>query len=252
MDVFLIICLEFPTVFVQTNPSPGFNAFLKGFELIKQKEVLWIIIVIRLLIRLLWLISTPTLMIGNRLEKTSYISWWQIFAMILIFYSALTSAYFLIVHSECGFLGNIVSWTKELQSEKPDETAGRDAAKFVVFLTLFDGAFLFFIPSIFFMVCVHLRSMDIKYHKREVRMLDSWTSYELTPYRIPRAKVASSLEGSHQRFSAPPSTMSTAAPISTLSRSQFFFENEGYEVDPDQRSHHRPTLPSSTIKSAFL
>ena len=257
MDVFLILCLEFPTIFHNSNNSPGFLAFLEGFDQIKQKEVLWIILVVRLLLRLLWLISTPTLLIGNRLQKSAYISWWQTFAIILVLYSAVTSAYFLVIHYECSFLGNIATWMKELQSAKPESTAGRDAARFVVFLALFDGAVIFFIPTVIFIVCVHLRGMDIRYRKKETQLLDSWTigsAMELAPYRIPRAKVTNSMERSQHRSSAPPSTASTA-PINSIARSPFFFENDGYEVDHEPhhyQGNRNTTLPTAPLKRAFL
>lgn len=245
-------------MFQNSNNSAGFLAFLGGFEEIKQKDVVWILLVVRLLLRLLWLISTPTLMIGNRLEKSSYISWWQTFAILVILFSAATSAYFLVIHYECGFLGNLASWMRDLShSVKPSAASGRDAARFLVFLTLFDGAVLFFIPTVIFVVCVHLRAMDIRYRKKEAQLLDSWTigsAMELAPYRIPRAKVTNSMERSQQRSSAPPSTTHSTAPIHSISRSHFFFENDGYEIDDDSRHQggRNTTLPTAPLKRVFL
>lgn len=118
---------------------------------------------------------------------------WQSVAVLLILYSALTSAYFLVIHYECGFIADIGRFMAILSSEdhsNPEyQESGREVARFTLFFTLFEGIILFFLPNVIFLVCVHLRITQIKYSKRETRLLESWTSYELQPFRIPRAHM---------------------------------------------------------------
>lgn len=81
-----------------------------------------------------------------------------------------------------------MEWIKNLSSSSPEKWAGEEAARFVVFLALFDFGLLFFIPMIILITLVHRRGIQIKYKKREDRLIDTW-SYELTPYRIPRVRL---------------------------------------------------------------
>lgn len=241
----MILCIEFPSAFPPDKTSKGFKAFLRGFDGVRHLKVLWILLVIRLVIRLLWLISSPILLIGNRLAKSSYFVWWQTFGLIIILLSAVTSAYFLIVHYECGFLGNIRAWSQSISSLTPTEEAGKEAAQFVLFLTLFDGGVIFFLPTVMFVSCVHMRSVDIQAQKREAKLLESWTAsaYEMTPYRIPRAKVINP----EKRQSAPPSASTSMTHVPSdnpgggTARSHFYYDNEAFE--PVNEGHH--TLPTS-------
>lgn len=163
----------------------------------------------RIIIRLSWLISTPILLIGNRNDKSSYFSWWLIIAIVLTFFNVLTVSYFLSVHYEvrifwgttylsnihisfitlqCGFLGDIKQWFTNLTSGHPDDWSGVEAVRFVLFISFFDGGLVFLLPTVILISIVHARKQQIEYNKREHRLLDTW-SYELTPFRIPRARI---------------------------------------------------------------
>lgn len=284
LDIFLIVCIEFPSVFTPSNSSDAFLTLVKGFQRLKQVNILWILLVIRLLLRLLWLLSTPTLFIGNRLEKCKYMSPWQVMAVILILYSALTSAYFLVIHYECGFIADIGRYMAILSSQDGKNSeyleSGREVARFVLFFTLFEGVVLFFLPNVIFLVCVHLRITQIKYSKKETRLLESWTSYELQPFRIPRARMvgdhrsdadaglstisrglsatgATTVRLAHTRNSAPvhlpslPSFSNVATHVpanmkNNLSQSQYLYENRAFESESDcsdNRSQSRKEDP---------
>lgn len=208
LDVFLIVVMQFPSVFTTGNSSDAFLLLVRGFQELKSVNVLWILLAIRVILRLLWILATPSLFIGNRLDKRRYMSAWQVMAAALILYAALASAYFLIVHYECGFIADIgrhmavLSKAGREASEKKIDSipttaefsetsreSAREVARFILFLTLFEGVILFFIPNVLFLICVHLRSTQLKYSKKESRLIESWTSYELQPFRIPRAQL---------------------------------------------------------------
>lgn len=102
-----------------------------------------------------------------------------------------------------------MEWIKNLASSNPEKWAGEEAARFIVFLALFDFGLLFFIPTIILITLVHRRGIQIKYKKRENRLIDTW-SYELTPYRIPRVRL--NQETSRYGTTLPP----VPAPPSTI------------------------------------
>lgn len=194
--------------------------------------------------------TCPILWIGNRQEKTSYIIWWQSLAMSTLVYSAGTAAYFLAVQFQSGFLANIDTWIKDLSSANPAVTTGDQAARFVVFVSFLDAAVIFYIPTLIFVICVHLRCVQIRKAKDRLTTptIQPWDSFELSPYRIPRPKLTAISSGDDTKRKSAPAGLFVNHGDGTHS-----FQNLSGQVniDPDASILNQQNF-ESTHNRAFL
>lgn len=141
-----------------------------------------------------------------------------------------------------------MEWTKNLSSPSPEKWAGEEAARFIVFLALFDFGLLFFIPAIILITLVHRRGIQIKYKKREDRLIDTW-SYELTPYRIPRVRL--NQETNRSGTNLPPLPLPpSASQLQDLNNSINTNPNATNTIPVSPSGNSRNQLIESTLSSS--
>lgn len=131
-------------------------------------------------------------------------------------------------------------WLVEMFSE-PDLESGKQAARFLLFVNLFDGGPVLLITLICFIIYVHMRGLQIQRRTKEQTRLEHWSnSLTMVPYhyQIPRAKLdhetASPASSSGLGVSVPlPAPYFKHVPMgsmvnSTLDRNRYY-DNRGYE-----------------------
>ncbi|XP_053210911.1 uncharacterized protein LOC128394596 [Panonychus citri] len=162
--------------------------FIESFPKIDNYSIIIGIILIRLILRLFIVIAVPILSIGNRSDRRKYLIPWELIVSIYIAALIASSVYFLIVENKNGLISEFPKWISANLVQLDVDTSVQ-WARFTIFLNLSDGGPLIVIWLI--LLClVHLRSVQIRFEKSQLRRLGQWDTNILT-YRIPRARLNS-------------------------------------------------------------
>ena len=199
-DVFLLCCINVPQVFGEKERlSTSFRFYIESAQRLELPRVLLGLLVTRLLIRFIWLLLSPLLFVAMRDEYyfinpvfTVYAWPWLKVSMASLVYSSALAIFYLAKYFQPGFLRNFSKWTHDMQSA-PSESAAQDAVSFTLFLSLLDGAAVFYFVSLALTMAVHrvLRHLPVFeiVHPRPLPEDVTWPTVLAAQVNIPRPKL---------------------------------------------------------------
>lgn len=162
-DIFLLLCINLPQVFGEKDKlSTSFRLYLESAQTVALPRVLLGLLVARLLIRFIWLLLSPLLLVAMRDEYyfinhvfTVYAWPWLKVSMVSLVYSSGLAIFYLAYYFQPGFLRNFGKWFGEMQTASPSSSSADEAVHFTLFLTLLDGVAIFYVISLAVTVAVH-------------------------------------------------------------------------------------------------
>jgi len=221
----------------------SWNYFLDGLYSNDNKLVLNIFILVKLLFRLLTLITLPLLIIGNQKSRASYIKPFKAILLLQFLFCLACTIYYSIVSTQCDYYKNIKEWFPK-HFEEPDKKTGLKISQLYLLFTFAD---LFPYFCIISLVLINRREKQIT-RKKDESSQENW-DMQLRPIGIPRIKSTNSehISPLNLHFNQPNSNHHDNLPLTAglITNEEISINNQpfSYTSNNNNQSSSPGTLP---------